>query len=485
MEEGRVGYSKGLVMEFIRLTKAFKGTIHVVPFLPPPLGGTNDPELIRAMLDILAWLEKLQKWDMGGYLNSYRAQIYATGGGTEQTGQNTQRHKMPKTYDAYNDKVFICHPWTGIGSSLPAMDTDAERVMVFELLECLAKCFKWDLDCKPVVERELSGGPRAGPVEGRAPSEFFLIGGSNCQNLYTAVADLGASVESLSSPGWVLCPKAVDATVANLGNLLHTIDKSIPIVIWGLDNSCFRAVNADGDMSRISKSPIDKKFHVIGELAVTPFVLLKPAINELRRLLELLKDREVWILDVLPRFLLLPCCDDVGHCVNTRQPGPAGVEAGRRVLEELADLNAQLAAHLSAPKVKFIATGDLLTGVTDASMGTLMDTLFETWSKDPVHGEKRAYTKIGLALLHFLDKKKRGASVTQSRKRTRDGDSPAGGEDRQENRGRDRERTGNRREAGLSAPPAPMRSAYVTYPGDFERRRESPAGRRGGPRRDW
>jgi hypothetical protein len=68
-------------------------------------------------------------------------------------------------------------------------------------------------------------------------------------------------------------------------------------------------------------------------------------------------------------------------------------------------LNAQLATHLSAPKVKSIATGDLLTGVKDASMGTLMDTLYETWSKDPVHGEKRAYTKIGLALLHFLDKK--------------------------------------------------------------------------------
>jgi len=392
---------------------------------------------------------------------------------------------MPKAYDVYNDKVYICHPWTGIGSTLPAMDSDAERVMVYELLECLAKCFKWDLDCKPAVEREPSAGSSAGRVEGRAPSEFFLIGGSNCQKLYTAVADLGASVESLSSPGWVLCPKAVDATVANLGNLLNTIDKSIPIVIWGLDNSCFRAVNAEGDMSRISKNPADKKFHVVGDLAVTPFVLLKPAIHELKRLLDILRDREVWIMDVLPRFLLIPCCEDVGHCINTRQPGPAGVEAGKKLLEELADLNAQLAAHLSGPKVKFIATGDLLTGVKDASMGTLMDTLYETWSKDPVHGEKRAYTKIGLALLHFLDKKKRVSPAVQSRKRTRDGDSSDGGEDRQPNRGRDRERGGNRREAAPSAPPAAMRSAYATYPGDFDRRRESPAGRRGGARRDW
>jgi hypothetical protein len=239
----------------------------------------------------------------------------------------------------------------------------------------------------------------------------------------------------------------VDATVANLGSLLHNIDKSIPIVIWGLDNSCFRAVNTDRDVSRITKSPTDKKFHVIGDLAVTPFVLLKPAINELKRLLEMLKDREVWILDVLPRFLLIPCCKEEGHCTNTRQPGPAGVKAGKKLLEELADLNAQLAAHLSAPKVKSIATGDLLTGVKDASMGTLMDTLYETWSKDPVHGEKRAYTKIGLALLHFLDKKKGTSPAVQSRKRTRDGDSPASGEDHQDTHGQDRERGGYVREA--------------------------------------
>ncbi len=228
-------------------------------------------------------------------------------------------------------KVFICHSWKGIGSTLPAMDPDAERVMVYELLECLAKCFKWDLDCKPAVEREPRAGPSAGSVEGRAPSEFFLIGGSNCQKLYTAVADLGASVESLSSPGWVLCPYAVDARVASLASLLNNIDKSIPIVIWGLDNSCFRAVNAEGDMSRITKNPADKRFHVIGDLAVTPFVLLKPAINELKRLLEILKDREVWILDVLPRFLLIPCCEEEGHCISTRQPGPAGVEAGKKI----------------------------------------------------------------------------------------------------------------------------------------------------------
>jgi hypothetical protein len=43
MEEGRVGYAKALVTEQIRFSKAFINTVHVVPFVPPPLCGTNDP----------------------------------------------------------------------------------------------------------------------------------------------------------------------------------------------------------------------------------------------------------------------------------------------------------------------------------------------------------------------------------------------------------------------------------------------------------
>ncbi len=108
MEEGRVGYSKGLVTEFIRFTKAFKNTDHVVPFLPPPLCGTNDPELLRAMLDITVWIEKLQKFKISDYYSELRVYITAYSGGLEQTKQNTQRHKMPKAFEAYNLARTTC-----------------------------------------------------------------------------------------------------------------------------------------------------------------------------------------------------------------------------------------------------------------------------------------------------------------------------------------------------------------------------------------
>jgi hypothetical protein len=187
-------------------------------------------------------------------------------------------------------------------------------------------------------------------------------------------------------------------------------------VIWGLDNACFRALSPEGDLNRIVKSKDDNKVHVPGDIAVTPYVLLKPAIRELQRLLAALKDREAWILDVLPRFMLVFCCEKLEHCAKIRLRGLEGTAAGRRLLEELAEL----AAHLTGPGVKLISTGDLLTGVSDSTKGTLMDALYETWNLDPVHGEKIAYTKIGLALLKYIDKK-RPVTGNQSTKRSREG----------------------------------------------------------------
>ncbi len=63
-------------------------------------------------------------------------------------------------------------------------------------------------------------------------------------------------------------------------------------------------------------------------------------------------------------------------------------------------------SSLTGPGVRLISIGDFLTGVSDSTMGILMDALYETWNLDPAHGERLAYTKIGLALLKHIDKKR-------------------------------------------------------------------------------
>ncbi len=200
MEEGRVGYSKGLVTEYIRFTKAFKNTVHVVPFLTPPLCGTNDPELLRVMLDITVWIEKLQKFKISEYYSELRVYITAYSGCLEQTIQNTQRHKMPKAFEAYNDKNYMCHEWAGLGSSLQTMDMENERSLIGLVMSGLSSAFRWNLDDNP----NLSRNPTARPANsaGLLPSSptaplGVLIGGSNTSRLTRAFEEMEKPVESL------------------------------------------------------------------------------------------------------------------------------------------------------------------------------------------------------------------------------------------------------------------------------------------------
>jgi hypothetical protein len=198
-------------------------------------------------------------------------------------------------------------------------------------------------------------------------------------------------------------------------------------------------------------------------------------------------DREVWIMDVLPRFMLVFCCEKVEHCVKIWMQGPEGTAAGKRLLVELAELNAELAAHLTGPGVRLISTGDLLTGVSDSTMGIVMDALYETLNLDPVHGEKLAYTKIGLALLKHIVKK-RLAGGNQPAKRSREELNT----DESRYQGRGCGADCDTYERDLSTPSTSSsrdgkdtaRIAIFSDRVDPDRRRGSPPSRYGGGRRD-
>jgi hypothetical protein len=176
------------------------------------------------------------------------------------------------------------------------------------------------------------------------------------------------------------------------------------VVFWCLDNSCFRALNAAGDLVAISKQK-DKKFHLEGERMVAPFSLLNNVLRELKRAVDACGNRLVLIMEVVPRFLHRPCCEEPTHCSNTHQLDSAGVAAGKRILHDLADLNVRMVEYLSASNVRYISTGDLQAGADNCTMGELMHALYSCWSKDPVHGDKIAYHPIAMGLMDILSRK--------------------------------------------------------------------------------
>ncbi len=432
----------------------------------------------------MSWIEKVQKWDLSAYAGVYRARIFSGGVGPEQVNQNTQRHKMPKSFEAYNEKVFMCHEWTGIRAGLGVMDSASEKALITELLENIANTFKWELEVKPDFSRDPDTYCAVTSDQARPRADVILLGGSNCQRLHSNLTEMGILVETISSAIWTINPTAVDICLNSLTPMLARSDPSIPVVLWGLDNLCYRAENEEGNLVRITRDPKDKKFHVVGDLVVTSFGLLQTVMKELKRLLAACGDHEVWIMEVLPGFLIVRCCDNVAHCANVRQEGQDGTQACKKILSDLAELNALLAAHLTTPRVKMVATGDLLAGTKNASSGQLMDSMYNSWNIDPVHGEKVAYTRNGLGLLDIIRKepsREQGNSPCPKKRGREDDSPPHQCRTRDEDRGRgfDRERSSYwRDESSFSNKSG--RSAYTIYPGDFERRRGSPPGCRGG-----
>jgi hypothetical protein len=99
-------------------------------------------------------------------------------------------------------------------------------------------------------------------------------------------------------------------------------------------------------------------------------------------------------------------------------------------------------------------------------MGDLVDSLFECWRSDPVHGNKSAYIKLAMGLMEFLDPK----PDSRIRKRPRTATPPPPPPDSPPlpssgYRGREH-RYDDRQQGGYSSR---SHSAFSSYPGDSRR----------------
>jgi hypothetical protein len=115
-----------------------------------------------------------------------------------------------------------------------------------------------------------------------------------------------------------------------------------------------------------------------------------------------------------------------------------------------------------------IATGNLLAGTKNASSGQLMDSMYSSWNNDSVHGEKVAYTRIGLGLLDIIKKEpsREQGNNPYPRKRGRYDSSPPplphGSRDQHRGRDHDCNRNSYRRDESTSSTRSSReRSAYT------------------------
>jgi hypothetical protein len=296
----------------------------------------------------------------------------------------------------------MCHPWDGLLTSLPPMTEATEKELISNLLLNLGESFKWNLDPEPILTREHCHLPANSARAGQGAAAL-IIGSSNANRLTMAFTDLGKKVETISGGGWKITSDSVATLRPILQAKLELLDPAAPVILWCMDYNFFRQLTATGDLAGITRSE-DGRFHVTGRLLVTPYSLLRDMLVELNRIVDACGTHPVMILEAVPRFLIRSCCIDMQHCANIRGAHPASVDACKKIMEDLSTLNSRVGEFLQSEQVTMVRTGDLLTAREDCPVAQYMDTFYDLWGSDTVHGDKIAYSKIAISLLDRLNR---------------------------------------------------------------------------------
>jgi hypothetical protein len=119
-----------------------------------------------------------------------------------------------------------------------------------------------------------------------------MVGGSNAGRLGVSLDNIGKPTVDVTSSGWSLTPANVNIIKALLEAECITKPGS-PVVIYAMDNSCFMNMSSDSTISPIKKLE-DGKYHVVGDLAITPGILLRPMYAAL--VVKLCGERKIYIL---------------------------------------------------------------------------------------------------------------------------------------------------------------------------------------------
>jgi hypothetical protein len=176
------------------------------PFLshpPPPLGGCNDPESIRNLLDSCIWLAGTP-----GYPLSETQKVIVDlimedeEGGGDSAVHYDKPVLLPDDLENYDGKYIISPGRPGIPANVLSWSQADEKKVLDILIKELNEKFLAGLDTDPNLSRsskrpQLYPAFRTGSVESAA-----FVGGSNAKNLSQAASNLGIDSYTLAKGGW-------------------------------------------------------------------------------------------------------------------------------------------------------------------------------------------------------------------------------------------------------------------------------------------
>ena len=263
---GNVGpslYAEELVQIRQRLNTMFDGTFFFIPCPPMLVDGSSDPTLVRAILEIAAWLRNIMAGDNCFLPDTYRVMtglLFSHGSGGAVA--SNMRIMMPAGLLSGNRSR-----WDSGGTNLPAgvllLSAADEASFISTLINELNSNLNMDLDSSPdmapTAERR-----KTGPL-------LLMVGTSHANRTADALEREGATEIRAVILGWRALKQKIPPMVELIRARLSTVRGDCIVIFQLFDNRFYMARTEEGGLiPAVKEASRDSKYHIHGELVFTP-----------------------------------------------------------------------------------------------------------------------------------------------------------------------------------------------------------------------
>jgi hypothetical protein len=386
-KQGVSGYSEELART-VRILREKQGPNAQVGILPPILlGGVNSFNLLRGIVEMESWVERLEGGE-GALLQRTRAEVIKRmwdGGVGKRRSVEERLHTVPRGVEGFEKVYMRCTGWSGMPERVGPLSSEGEAAIVGQLVGELRSSFGVRVSQRLVLDRE--------KVEPVVENEYVVWGSSNGGRLADVMVKMGFKVVKVTEGGW----RPNKASVAKMMKEMEgKVNPGATLIMMGLDNGMYYGEQEDGGRA-LPKQGEDKKFHVEGRVEVGTRKQAKGLLGHCLPILDRYERNRKVLLSPSVRWFRRRCCDCEEHCTNFCL---AGYRKGMLAdLSEVKDAMMELCRDEGMQMYKVMSTCELL-GLRAAMEEDEVERILGT---DPVHMTEDGFVTLAENLIRTLD----------------------------------------------------------------------------------
>jgi hypothetical protein len=386
-KQGVSGYSEELART-VRILREKLGPNAQVGIVPPILlGGVNSFNLLRGIVEMESWVERLEGGE-GALLQRTRAEVIKRmwdGGVGKRRSVEERLHTVPRGVEGFEKVYMRCTGWSGMPERVGPLSSEGEAAIVGQLVGELRSSFGVRVSQRLVMDRE--------NVEAVVENEYVVWGSSNGGRLADVMVKMGFKVVKVTEGGW----RPNKVSVAKMMKEMEgKVNPGATLIMMGLDNGMYYGEQEDGGRA-LPKQGEDKKFHVEGRVEVGTRKQAKGLLGHCLPILDRYERNRKVLLSPSVRWFRRRCCDCEEHCTNFCL---AGYRKGMLAdLSEVKDAMMELCRDEGMQMYKVMSTCELL-GLRAAMEEDEVERILGT---DPVHMTEDGFVTLAENLIRTLD----------------------------------------------------------------------------------